>query len=242
MSRPVRLIHRGRGKLEKLAALAGEQWGVVSIAELRACGLTDRVIEGLVHAGHLHRIHRGVYAVGHPNLTLEGRFLAAVKASGRGAVLSHLSAAALWQLLPWDDALRIEVTTPKPRIHPTLHTHTSRSLTAAVRRHNIPVTTPAQTLEDLARTRIPDRSLKRATNEALTRRLIDPSKLRHRRLRAAHPAPTRSPLEDIVLDLILNAGFKRPDVNVPLHIDGRALVPDLRWPAQRLIVEADGAA
>jgi hypothetical protein len=35
-------------------------------------------------------------AVGHTNLPLEGRFIAAVKACGEGAVLSHYSAAALF--------------------------------------------------------------------------------------------------------------------------------------------------
>ena len=48
-------------------------------------------------------IHRGVYAVGHANLPLEGRFLAAVKACGPGAVLSHMSAAALWGFMPWEE-------------------------------------------------------------------------------------------------------------------------------------------
>lgn len=30
-------------------------------------------------------------------------------------------------------------------------------------------------------------------------------------------------------------------MNVPLAIDGRRIVPDFRWPEQRLVVEADGA-
>ena len=53
--------------------------------------------------GRLHQFHRGVYAVGHPNLPLEGRLLAAVKACGPAAVLSHYSAAALWGFIDWDD-------------------------------------------------------------------------------------------------------------------------------------------
>jgi hypothetical protein len=52
--------------------------------------------------------------------------------------------------------------------------------------------------------------------------------------------PTESVLSDIVLDLILAGGFERPDVSVPLFVDGRRFVPDFRWPEQRLIVEADG--
>ena len=53
-------------------------------------------IEGRVKRGRLHRIHRGVYAVGHMALTRYGRFMAAVLACGEGAALSHFSAAVLW--------------------------------------------------------------------------------------------------------------------------------------------------
>jgi very-short-patch-repair endonuclease len=44
-----------------------------------------------------------------------------------------------------------------------------------------------------------------------------------------------------VLDLIEAGGFDPPLVNAPLYVTGRRLVPDFRWPEQRLIVEADGA-
>ena len=45
-----------------------------------------------------------------------------------------------------------------------------------------------------------------------------------------------------MLDLLLNAGFKHPDVNRPLTLNGRRLIPDFRWPEQQLVIEADGAA
>ena len=59
---------------------------------------------------------------------------------------------------------------------------------------------------------------------------------------AAGPALTRSELEDTVLELIVAGGLVPPDVNVPLVIGGRRVIPDFRWPAERLVVEADGAA
>jgi hypothetical protein len=62
------------------------------------------------------------------------------------------------------------------------------------------------------------------------------------RIVATGPAPTRSELEDAVLDLLLRGGFEPPDVNVPLVLAGRRVIPDFRWPAARLVVEADGAA
>jgi len=61
------------------------------------------------------------------------------------------------------------------------------------------------------------------------------------RIVATGPVPTRSELEDIVLALMLRGGLERPDVNVPLVVAGRRLVPDFRWPERRLVVEADGA-
>ncbi len=57
----------------------------------------------------------------------------------------------------------------------------------------------------------------------------------------ARAQPTRSELEDVVYDLIVAGGFEPPDVNVPLDLEGRTVIPDFRWPKQKLVVEADGA-
>ena len=65
---------------------------------------------------------------------------------------------------------------------------------------------------------------------------------RLRAILADGPAPTRSELEDVVLDLILRGGLPGPDVNVPLILGGRRVIPDFRWPDRQLVVEADGAA
>jgi hypothetical protein len=78
----------------RVAELSGRQWGVVALAQLRAAGLSDDAVQRRVRAGRLHRLHHGVYAVGHTVLKREGRWLAAVLACGDGAVLSHRSAAA----------------------------------------------------------------------------------------------------------------------------------------------------
>ena len=90
--------------------LAGGQHGVVSRAQLREIGLSDRAISRRCAAGSLHRVHQGVYAVGHALLTARGRWMAAVLAGGPGAALSHNSAAALWELRP-SSARFIDVTT-----------------------------------------------------------------------------------------------------------------------------------
>jgi Protein of unknown function (DUF559)/Transcriptional regulator, AbiEi antitoxin len=209
-------------------------WGVISAAELRECGLSRDAIWQRVRAGRLHRIHRGVYAVGHPRLTQEGRFLAAVKACGRHAALSHFSAAIHWGLLGPMQRFP-DVTAVTRRAHRGINTHESGSLLSDVVVHRgIPTTTPQRTLDDLKRLKAPQKTLTRARRQAQTLGLIAPT--------SEPPAPTRSVLEDLVLDLILKAGFAHPDVNVPLRINHTTVIPDFRWPEQRLIIEADGAA
>jgi hypothetical protein len=231
---------------------------VLSLQELLECGIPEDSVGIRVRSGRLHRVQRGVYAVGHPNLVLEGRFLAAVKACGRGAVLSHLSAAVLWGLVDWEPRL-IEVTVADttPRAHEGLRVHRTRTLDARdlTRREHVPVTTPARTIVDLAAL-LDYRALRRAVREAQSLRRVNfaqlaeaigragrrPGAAKLRRIIATGPAPTRSELEDVVLDLILRGGFEHPQVNVPLVLSGRRVIPDFRWPEHRLVVEADGAA
>jgi hypothetical protein len=68
----------------ELAALAAAQYGVVSREQIRALGLNDTAISQRCRAGRLHRVHFGVYAVGHSVLTQPGRWMAAVLACGPG--------------------------------------------------------------------------------------------------------------------------------------------------------------
>ena len=242
-----------------MAAIAAECWGVVSTAELLSCGLSHNAIATRCRAGRLHRLHRGVYAVGHPNPPWQGRLLAAAKASGPDAVVSHLSAAALWGLIDFDPERLPEVTVARTRGggHAGIRVHRTRNLSPRDRSRTqlVPVTAPARTLLDLAAT-LDDRSLRslvrraqglkrvnvRQLNEVLTRLGRRRGSRRLARVIATGPAPTRSVLEDIVLDLLLTGGFVHPDVNKPLVVHGRRIIPDFRWPRERLIVEADGAA
>jgi len=62
----------------RVAELAARQWGVISSGQLRALGVEAREVGHRVSVGRLHRLHRGVYAVGHERLGREGRYLAAV--------------------------------------------------------------------------------------------------------------------------------------------------------------------
>jgi hypothetical protein len=242
---------------ERVARWAAEDHGVLSFKELLACGLSAREIDHRARAGHLHRRHQAVYAVGHTALTQDAHFLAAVKAHGPEAWLSHHAATVHFALLaPSDRPPDVTVLGPTTRRHPGLRTHRTTRLDPRdrTRHRGVPTTAPARTLLDLAGTAIPDKGLRRAVHEAQAQRLTNVRDLvdvlnRHpgrrgatrlRALVADGPAPTRSELEDIVLDLILRAGLPKPDVNKSLHIHGRRLIPDFRWPKHHLILEADG--
>lgn len=237
---------------------AAREHGVLARHELRACGLTDAMIELRVRDGRLHRVHRGVYAVGHPGLSSHGRLLAAVKACGEGAVLSHASAAMLFGLLPFDDRRpHVTVAHSARRAPAGVRVHRTRLLHPADvwRREGIPVTSPARLVLDLAAS-LGDVALRRLmsraqsmqlTNHRLLAQQVDRAagragRARFARVLADAPPPTRSELEDRLHELVLAAGFAPPDVNVALLVGGRRVIPDLRWPEQRLCVEADGAA
>jgi len=242
----------------RVARLAAREWGVLSLGELRACGLSANAIALRVRNGRLHPLHRRVYAVGHANVPLEGRFLAAVKACGEGALLSHYAAATLFGLVRWDGR-RIEVTVPGTAARRHAHVRVHRTLCLAPQdqhlHRGVPVTAPARTLLDLA-PQLPPRALRRTVREALALRVVSvpelvavlgrlapcPGSGRLAGIVAGAPAPTRSMLEDVVVDLLVRGGLEHPDVDVALVIGGRRVVPDFRWPAERLVVEADGAA
>jgi predicted transcriptional regulator of viral defense system len=142
------------------ANIAARQHGVVSSVQLKsACGIDKDGIHRRVRAGRLHRVHRGVYAVGHPALSNEGRWMAAVVACGERAALSHRSAGELWRLLPVR-AGAPHVTVPGTggrRKRGGIHIHRSAHLTDAVTtyRNGIRVTIPARTIADLKRTAPP---------------------------------------------------------------------------------------
>jgi Transcriptional regulator, AbiEi antitoxin len=84
----------------RIAALAARQHGLVTFAQLRRLGLSRGAIRHRVVSAVLHRVHVGVYAVGHPAISPSAQLLGAVMACGDTAVLSHVHAAHLWRLLP----------------------------------------------------------------------------------------------------------------------------------------------
>lgn len=242
---------------ERLAALAARQWGVVSLAQLSALGVDRGAVAWRVREGRLHRVHAGVYAVGHRRLAWRGHMVAAVLACGDGAVLSHRSAGIWWGLLSLDAAVRTDVSVPRGRRGAAgVRVHRPRSLDAqdTTDRDGIPITSVARTLLDLAATA--QRShLDRAIAQAERLRIYDHTAIEatieranghHGRARLARatakePVLTRSELEQRFLELVERAALPRPHVNSSLEApDHGRIEVDFHWPTHNLIVETDG--
>jgi predicted transcriptional regulator of viral defense system len=240
-----------------IAAHTADRHGIVTLAELESLGLSARAVRHRVASGRLHRLHRGVYSQGRPTST--GRWMAAVLASGPGALLSHRSAAALWGIRP-EAGSRTDVTVAGStgRAQRTIVAHSGARIAPAdiACRDGVPCTSLARTLLDLAA--VVDRTaLARAVDRAEELQVFNLDAIeevldRCRRrpgtvaLRAvlddyAGPTVLRSVAEERFLDLIIAAGLPRPRVNEWIPLDaGDGYRPDFLWREQRLIVEVDG--
>jgi very-short-patch-repair endonuclease len=177
--------------------------------------------------------------------------MAAVLACGDGAVLSHHSAAALWDLLrPIEGAIHVSVPTTSGRAAQRgIHLHRCPSLLTPrepspspsslpseggrgrrlliTHRHRIPVTTIQRTIEDLRTSPLlPPHLLRRAIRQA---------EHKGHRLNGVESDRTRSDLEAAFLDFYRRHHIPTPEVNVRL---GRWEV-DFLWREQRLVVEVD---
>ncbi len=242
----------------RVAQLAAEQNAVVARRQLLACGLTSDAITVRTRRCTLFRVYRGVYAVLRPDaLTLEGRLAAAVLACGRGAVLSHHAAAAWWKLVASDErAPEVIVARDGGRKIAGIQAHRTRGVDRrdVWTRAGIRITSPARAALDVA-AQMPHRALRRMLRQAQAEGRLSVGQLRDVHSRAGRhpgakallaviadgPTPTRSAAEDLLLDLIQDAGLPLPEVNPLLRLDGTTVMPDFLWRAQKLVVEVDGA-
>ena len=234
-------------KPSTVAATASKQHGVVTRAQLLEAGHGPAAIASWVRSGRLLTLHRGVYSVGYISPSPYARMMAAVLACGPGSAISHLSAASLWEIAECPPN-RVDVTATYDHSRGGIVFHRSRRLNAddVTRRHNIPVTTLARTIIDLA-SMLDTRALARALNEArirhglrdeaLQRSLPGRKGIAHlRSLIERNDAPTRSALEDRFLELVTRHNLPRPEVNQ--RVAGYEV--DMLWREARLIVELDG--
>lgn len=249
---------RIRGDDTLISRLAGRQYGVVARRQLLDGGLSEEEVDLRIRAGRLHRLHAGVYAVGHAAIPREGRWIAGVLASGPDAVLSHWSAAALWMIRP-NSRSRIDVTV-------THRSHSSKAICRHVSqvppderevKEGIPATSVHRTIYDLAAAVSVD-EVAAMVKEAEYLNLWDrlslwdlltryPGKRGSRGLRSALKRITEEPtgrkhskLEERFAPFLRRHHLLLPRFNDWILLEGKRYRVDCHWPGTGLVVELDG--
>jgi Transcriptional regulator, AbiEi antitoxin/Protein of unknown function (DUF559) len=242
----------------RLARLATRQHGIVSRNQLLTLGLTDTQISRRVRHGRLHRLHRGVYAVGHVRLTQRGRWLAAVvacRSAGSQSVLSHRAAGRLHGILRSAPSNPIDVIATRRHQPRGVRCHWVRGLHPddITIVDAIPVTTVHRTFLDLAEVMHPLR-LFDALELSVRLQRFDLAEMHA--VIARNPGrhglkPLQAQLASLTgtpawLDSRLEAEFlfqlrQHPDLPEPLThqvVEGEPV--DFYWPDHRVVVEVDG--
>ena len=215
-----------------VAELAERQHGVVTTQQLVACGVSRGAIARRVKNGRLHNVHRGVYVVGHMALAPLAKERAALLACGRGAVLSHWSAAALWGFGEADDRVHVTVPGRQVRPRPGIEVHRTTTDARDVRtRSSLPLTAPDRTVLDL-RGRMSATAFERLVAEGIAMRLVS------RGLLGEDAQVTRSEAERALLRLVKKAGIEHPQTNQ--RVAGHEV--DAVWRDHGVIAEVDGFA
>ena len=200
---------------------AARQWGLVSVTQLGRLGCDHDNIGYRRRAGELIQVRREVDRVRGAPHCWEQVVLAAALAAGDEAVVSHATAAAVWDLRHSDRTTAgLHVTAPFRIRRDGVTGHRCR-LTPAERtvHRNIPVTTPERTIVDLADALSPQQ-LSECVDDALRRRLIRLERLRSVVTAAATPRSGRrllAPIHQILADRI--AGYRPGDSDWEQEMD-----------------------
>lgn len=226
------------------------QSGFITRRQLLALGVTAKTVDGRLRSGRYVAVYNGVYSEGVPRLDPIGRATAAVLACGPEAVLSHGSAAWLWDLDGrWDGGLEVATRVLRTRAGITVHRCLSVERRDITRHWGIPVTTPARTALDVA-PRLSPKQLTRLVNDGrLSRRLgiaaledVLERNPRHPGARLLRPFvedpgnPTRSDFEDEFRAFTRAYGLPNPEINVTVN----GFEVDAFFREHNVIVECDG--
>ncbi len=173
-----------------VADLAGEQWGLVTTAQVSAVGISGPTMARLARDGVLLRIEHGVYKINGSGydprdelraawLMLNPKLTASQRISGQpiDAVISHRSAARVLELGDLDaDLFEFTVNGRKQtrrkdiRIH-VRSTDVPRDAWSLV--DGLPVTTATRTIEDLAANQTDGGHLAGVVRDAVTTATVD---------------------------------------------------------------------
>jgi very-short-patch-repair endonuclease len=233
---------RRRERQLRVDRVASGQWNCITTGQLRACRVPTATQDRWIKLGLLHKVHQGVYVYGPLIPAPEQLWQAALLASGKDAVLSHTTAAAVHGLVVVKAVIEVKAPTRR-RGEETLRVRRGTGDATTVR--GLRVTTVAQTLLDLAAIGWP---IERMVNDALGPSLVDHGDLkafaldhRGRRgskalLKAVGLPHTRSRWERHFLQWVRSLdGLPRAATNDPIG----ALTVDVHWPSHNLVIELD---
>jgi hypothetical protein len=252
----------GGGSTARVADRATLQGGVISLDQLRDEGVSRKAASKRAKAASLHRVHRGVYAVGHRSVSRTTLLRAALLACDEGAVISHGTAAAfhgLWD--KWPTLIDVTVPVEAGRKIDGIRCRRCRypQPEEVELLHGVTCTTVGRTLVDLAGI-VGLASLRKTVGRAAIRKKLDLQAVdlaiynakRRRGLRALELAlvpyrtkdgkipDVRSDFETLALPELLDMGLPRPVTNVWLHVEGERFLVDFFWEQSQVIVETDG--
>lgn len=136
-----------------VTAVAAEQWGLVSTAQVDAAGCPPRTLERAIELGLLSRYRRGVYLTSGAPASVYQPILAACLAGGPSTVASFLASIWLWdfsQVRP--DHLEVTTVLAPTRDLSDVRVHTTSKLLPGDvdRRHRVPVTSAPRSALDAA--------------------------------------------------------------------------------------------
>lgn len=249
------------GLERNLALLARAQHGLVTRRQLLNMGVSSTGIDRRVGSGRLFTVYPEVFVIGGAPRTTRQELMAAVLALGRGAALSHVSAASLWGMLPQPKTIHVATPRPRWRRKPfVVHRSTDLGPRFIDEIDAIPVTTPARTIVDLGAV-VGRRTVGLAFDAALRDRLVTLDEVAGviekvaRRGRSGVGAArdlleerqtwrggTESVLEDLFRQLLQDAGLPLPEPQVYLRdASGRVVARvDFAYRDRRLVIELDG--
>ena len=245
-----------------LATAVRRTHGVVSRSTLLEAGVSRHQIQWAVQTGELVAVHRGVFQASAAPASWPQRVLRGVLAAGPGAMASHRSAAALWEL---DGSTKgvPEVVTPRHlrswavdlgRRHESKDLH----LAEPTKRLEIPCTGVTRTLVDLGAVQ-PLELVRQAVDDSIRRRLCTWDEVAHalalhsrqgrsgvgilRQIVEAHlgGAIPDSHFNRLVERLIVASGLKPPTIEHVVRDDNGVEIGrlDLAYPPEKVGIELD---
>jgi very-short-patch-repair endonuclease len=253
-------MNNRRARLVGLEQLGARQENLVTTEQLDGLGFSRKEVLGLVKRRYLHRIHRGVYAIGTRQLTRRGWLLAASLACGETSFLTHRTGAAVRGLRtvnPWEIHVTVIGTAIRRRRGIVIHRiteppHRSEVTTVdGLRVASVPLIliqlAPHESRAEL------DRMIEQAVRrDLLVMNEMEEALARHPgargvcKLRAALEAYSPKPFDKSDFERVVGEAIAAdPRIPPPLRHQ-HFMTGDIRWeldfywPDRRVVLEVDG--